>query len=460
MAGGTFSPVAGKVRPGTYINFESVRQDALGISERGIVLIPLVGHSYGPAKQFITLNGDAPDGARAMLGYSVYDNQPGMVLIREAFKNAKTVIVYIPRQGARATVSIGTLTATAKYGGSRGNALMLTVTESPMSGFDVTVYLDAGVVSQYEGLQTVEELTALDDAWMEFAGTGALEPVAGVSMSGGTDGELVVSDITEFLDKAEAVKWNTMAFPLEAGAPDAEQSGPEATGDDPMPALYEAVKTKIKYLREDAGKYRKAVLPGFAADYEGIINVTNAVVAGGRALTLGQMTAWVAGIDAGAANTTSNTYAKYVGATDIIGLKSHAEAVAAINRGEFFFSFSEEGDVVVEYDINSLVTFRKPKDKTYRKNRVLRVFDTFAETLMLNFPPNKYDNDPLGWDVMEGIGRSLLKRYADAGALKNVDYDGDFLVDRALSSGDETYFNIGLEPVDSAEKLFFTIKTR
>lgn len=56
----------------------------------------------------------------------------------------------------------------------------------------------------------------------------------------------------------------------------------------------------------------------------------------------------------------------------------------------------------MEYDINSLTTFDKPKDKTYRKNRVIRVFDAFAEAVQLNFPPNKYDNSPTGWEVMKG----------------------------------------------------------
>ena len=99
MAGGTFDNLAGKVRPGTYINFESTRHDLIGISQRGIVLIPLIAHDYGPAKEFITLTGDAPDVAMAKLGYSVYDDNPNMLLIREAFKNSSTVIVYIPNQG-------------------------------------------------------------------------------------------------------------------------------------------------------------------------------------------------------------------------------------------------------------------------------------------------------------------------------------------------------------------------
>ena len=242
-----------------------------------------------------------------------------------------------------------------------------------------------------------------------------------------------------------------MAFPVE---PAADEEG--GTDD-----LYQAVKTKIQYLREEVGKYRKAVLPNYAADYEGIINVTNGVVlAEGTVLTAAQATAWVAGADAGASNTQSNTYTRYEGAVGVSGVKSHAEAIAAINKGEFFFSLSEQGEVIAEYDINSLVSFDAPKNKTYRKNRVVRVLDTFAESLMLNFPPNKYDNSATGWEVMEGIGRTLLKQFSDAGAIQNVVLDTDFRVDRALSDGDETYFYIGLEPVDSAEKLYFTIKTR
>lgn len=451
MAGGTFDKLAGKVRPGTYINFESTRQDTIGISERGIVLLPLINHTYGPEKEFISVYGSAPDANMDKLGYSVYDANESMLLIREALKNASEVIVYIPKQGAKAQATAGTLTAAAKYGGERGNALKFSVIANPAGGYDVTVYLGADVVSEYEGLDTIEALVAQGDAWIDFTGEGALTATPGTNLSGGTTGVASNADITAFLDASEALKWNTLAFPLAA-------TGEEG---DPAPALFEAVKTKIKYLREDAGKYRKAVLPGLEADYEGIINVTNGVVlTDGTPLTPALVTAWVAGVDAGASNTTSNTYTRYSGAVDIIGAKTHPEAVAAINRGEFFFSFSEEGYVVVEYDINSLINFNKPKDKTYRKNRVLRVFDTFGESVALNFPPNKFDNSPVGWDVMEGVGKSLLKQFLDAGAIKNVNYDTDFLVDRSASSGDETYFDVGLEPVDSAEKLFFTIKTR
>lgn len=49
MAGGTFDKLAGKTRPGTYINFVSTRHDTVGISERGIVIVPLIKHTWGPS---------------------------------------------------------------------------------------------------------------------------------------------------------------------------------------------------------------------------------------------------------------------------------------------------------------------------------------------------------------------------------------------------------------------------
>ena len=93
MAGGKYDKLAGKTRPGTYINFESDRNDTVGNSERGIVLLPLIGYDFGPAKTPITLTAAAPDAYSVELGRSVYDaTNDKMRLIREAFKKASKVI--------------------------------------------------------------------------------------------------------------------------------------------------------------------------------------------------------------------------------------------------------------------------------------------------------------------------------------------------------------------------------
>lgn len=447
MAGGKFDKLAGKVRPGTYMNFESTRSDTVGTSERGTVIIPLLKPSYGPAGSYIELTNVGPDAAYAKLGYSVYDSDPNrqMLLIREAFKNASKVLVYIPKEGTKAVAKHElepNLTATAKHGGTRGNALTVTVAANPVGGFDVTVSLAGNTVAYYEGLSTVDDLIAQDCEYVTFTGSGALAAIAAMNLTGGTDATAQNDDLTAFMDTWEKVKFNTVAMPVT---------------DSSMKA---AIKTKIKYLRESMGRGVQAVVPDFPADYEGIISIKNGYAIDDDKLSAAEATAWVAGASAGASYVESLTYDAVDGATDLVDALTHEEYVDAINKGHFAFSISEENKVIVEYDINSLTSFKQPKDETYRKNRVVRVMDTFQESIQLNFPPNKYANDSDGWDIMEGVGKSILKQFAEAGAITDVDYDNDFLVDRDASYGDKTYFNVNLKPVDSAEKLFFTTHTR
>lgn len=447
MAGGKFDKLAGKVRPGTYMNFESTRSDTVGTSERGTVIIPLLKPSYGPAGSYIELTNAGPDAAYAKLGYSVYDSDPNrqMLLIREAFKNASKVLVYIPKEGTKAVAKHElepNLTATAKHGGTRGNALTVTVAANPVGGFDVTVSLAGNTVAYYEGLSTVDDLIAQDCEYVTFTGSGELAAIAAMNLTGGTDATAQNDDLTTFMDTWEKVKFNTVAMPVT---------------DSSMKA---AIKTKIKYLRESMGRGVQAVVPDFPADYEGIISIKNGYAIDDDKLSAAEATAWVAGASAGASYVESLTYDAVDGATDLVDALTHEEYVDAINKGHFAFSISEENKVIVEYDINSLTSFKQPKDETYRKNRVVRVMDTFQESIQLNFPPNKYANDSDGWDIMEGVGKSILKQFAEAGAITDVDYDNDFLVDRDASYGDKTYFNVNLKPVDSAEKLFFTTHTR
>lgn len=595
MAGGTWSKLVGKERPGTYINFETTETNVVGVSPRGTVIMPLLGHNYGPAEEFIAINNSSPDANYSKLGCSVYEKP--LLLVKEALKCAKTVIVYIPAQGAAAsgevqiddeaataaaandvivqyagakdnltgcaiafdgaarklamtltgpvseakntglidvvtslvaqdyTVTIDGVTVTgladftgtsvytalaemkpgcedvafnvivskdgnrvtyaavvsypadassvtveavveakgaatgilkgeAKYGGARGNALSFDCVANEEEGYDVNVYLENELVETFENLTTVGDLIDAGSEWIVFTGERETElsDFSAISLTSGENGTTTALSMTKFLDAAEAQVWNTMAFPVDA----AENS-----------ALLTALVSKIKYLREDVGKYRKAVVADYVCDYEGIINVANSYqLSDGTALTHAQATAWVAGADAGADCVTSNTYKVVEDAADIVDLFSHAEAVAAIKAGKFFFSFNEKTEVAVEYDINSLTSYGDGKKaKSWRKNRVLRVLDSFGESCQLNFPSNKYDNDEDGWAIMEGIGKTILKLYGPksdggVGAIRNIDYDNDFKVDQELSKGDEVYFNVGIQPVDSAEKLFFTIRTR
>lgn len=451
MAGGTFDPNVSKVRPGTYINFQSNKQETLGASERGTVTLPLGTTDWGPAGEMLYITAENPDVNKVKLGYSIYDNDANgnMLMIREALKGAKTVIVDICTAGAtKATGTGGGLTGTAKYKGTRGNALKYVIVANPVSGFDVSIYLGTELVEEFNNVATFADLAGSE--WIDFAKSSdeaVIAATSGVTLASGTNGTTTSSEVAAFLTAAEGETWNTMAFPFTDSS------------------LQAAVLAKIKYLRENTGKNVQAAVPSFTgADYEGIINVTNSYGLDGVDLTTAQASAYVAGITAGATAEESNTYRTVAGAVKVVNPKSTEAATAAINNGEFFFSMSESGNVIVEYDINSLVTFTG-KDSSYRKNKIIRVLDQFADYIKNNFPPNKFTNDTDGWAVMESIGRTILKRMGPrsdggSGAIKNIDYSNDFLVDTDRSTGDQTYFNVGLEPVDASEKLYFTVNTR
>ena len=371
--------------------------------------------------------------------------------MREALKAAAEVIVYIPKQGAKATATATAFTATAKYGGSRGSDLEIAVVANPENGFDATVYLNTEAIETFEGLATVGDLMAAGSAWVDFDGdaTDALEAAAGLKLAGGADGVATNEDFATFLDASELVEWDVMALPI------------KGEGSENLALLNSAVTT-IKYLRKTANKYRALVLSGIAADYPGVINVTDGIVLNDdTVLTPEQVTAWVAGADAAAGATRSNTYRAYPGAKRIATGRNTTQREEAVKKGEYVFTYNNDGEVVAQYDINTLTTFEPPmSDNTWRKNRIRRTMDAFANAIVSNFPPNKYDNTPKGWDAMEGVGASLLAAYEGAGAIRDVDYGADFKVDRSKSADDVTYFNVWIRPVDSAEKLYFTITTQ
>lgn len=454
MAGGTFTLSGKKVRPGTYVNTKSGKQSTAAVNLDGAVVLPLISAKYGPAKEFIKISASAPDSNYSKLGMSVFDDDPMMLLIRETLKGCGTVYAFIPTAGTKAAVTIDEkLKCTAKYGGTLGNKLRVAVIANAELGtgyFNVIVTLDGVQVEKISAVQKIGDLADMSD-YIDFtpAGTAtadtALTANAGSSLSGGADGTMNNADFTSMLDLSETLDYNAFAFPYSATT----YSG-----------LVTAIQSKVRYFFEDAGKDVTAVMSGVAADSDHCINVTNGVVLDDDTqISAEQAVAFAAGITAGASYTQSNTHRQYPGAKAVLNPKTHDQAVAAINAGEFFFSYDEDYNVVVEYDINSLTTFTQEKTEDYRKMRIQRTLAAYRKLVRANFPPNKFNNDDEGWDVMEGIGRGIHATLEEEGAIHDYDPENDFLVDRSRSEGDQTYFNVALRPTDSAEKLYFSVTT-
>lgn len=445
MAGGTFKLSSPKVRPGTYVNIINGKQPTAATSPTGVAMIPLIGYDWGPRDEWIHLTAESPDAARELFGRSIYSDNQYMMLLQLMFLNATEVWVYIAGGGTKATGTIttagGTANVTAKYEGTLGNQIKIVSVANPLGGFDVSVVLEGSEVELFEGVTTVADLAG--SAYIDVAGEGNLTAFASASLSTGTDNEeRINASVAMFLDMAEKIKFNCMAFP---------------TDDE---SLITALITKIKYIRNSIGWKCGAVLADTAADCEAIYNLTNSFVYDGVELTTEQATAWLAGAVAGADYTTSLTYTTVNGATALVGEKTNEESIQAIKNGETFFSVDDSGNVILEYDVNSKTTFTQDDPTDINKGRPCRVYDTFANDLLITFIPGRFDNDADGWAVMEGLGRAMLQAYQNDGAITNVDLEADFLVDQGQSTGDSVYINVGIQAVDSAEKYYFTVVAR
>lgn len=438
MNSGRFDPLTGRIRPGTYVNVDSSNKAAVSYANRGNVLIPLINHNWGPNGKLLVIKSTNISEHDAELGNSVDQ----ILLLNEAFKGAGTVLVYIVNKGTAAKATSGTLTITAKYGGTRGNDIKIAIVAETAGTFTIKVILGTSTVETFTGVADCAAAVALSSNYVVFSGTGSLAAAASISLTDGAAGEVTNADITTMLDSIEDENVSAIAFPI---------------ADDTLKAV---LVSKIKYLRDSCGKSIQGIVSDYAAaDYEGIINVTNAVeLSDGTKLTHAQATSYVAAITASANELTSNTYKAYPGADDVVDKKTNEQAEAAISAGEFFFT--KQGDTaIVEYDINSLHTFSEKRSASYRKNKVIRVYDAVSDTIRSTFPPNRFPNSSTGWDLMDGLCQTILNYYLTEGAIQNVDLANDMKVDRANSTGDSVFFNARIHAVDAAEKLYFQIIT-
>lgn len=438
MAGGKFT-TQNKVRPGVYINMETEGQAVGTLGERGTVALALQ-LSWGPSHTMLTIN--SGDNVRNLLGYDMTASQ--LLLVREALKRARTLLLYRLNAGTQATATHGTMTATAKYGGVRGNDIDIVVQENVDNAalFDVITYF----ADEEVDVQTVADTDSLEDNdWVVFSGTGVLTTTAGVPLTGGADGSVTNENHTNFLEAAELEIFNAIGY-----------VGVDST----LKSLYEAF---VKRLRDEEGRKIQSVLENHpTADFEGVISVKNGVVLSDQTvLTAAQAVAWVAGATAAAGPDESLTYTAYDGAVDVSPRYSNSQIIAALENGEFVFTINN-GRAVVEQDINTFKTFTSTKGKAFRKNRTLRVLDGLAtdwHRIFEMYYIGRSDNNADGRALFRKECVKLVDTYQSIGAVQNFDAQADIEVAQG-DEADAVVVSGYVQPVDSIEKVYMKVRVR
>ncbi|GKH49055.1 hypothetical protein CE91St46_01660 [Eubacteriales bacterium] len=435
IGGGTFT-LQNKVLPGAYINTVATG-GGVTTGTRGVATLPLV-LKWGEEGKNIRMDaGDFAKNALTVFGYDA--TSPELLLIREAFKRAKTLLIYrVNTGGTKATKTVGGITATAKYPGTRGNDIKVAVLTNPDGGFDVVTYLD-GVEMDNQTVTAISGLAAND--YVVFSGTGDISAAAAAALTGGTDGTASGTTYSAYLTAVEVENFNVIGYP----------------GDDTnTKALFVSF---VKRLREDEGKKIVCVLAEQAADYEGVINVKNGVILeDGTTLTAAQAVAWVTGASAAAEMNQSLTNTAYDGAVDAATKYTKSQYEAAVKAGEFVF-YGENQKARVLTDINSLTTFTSAKTSDFTSNRLIRVLDSWANDVARIFGASYIGlitNNDTGRQLFKADLVSLALQYQQIEAISNFD-SADITIEQGNGKRD-VVVNCQLQPNDSMEKLYMTVQ--
>ncbi|MGZ7442774.1 phage tail sheath family protein [Paenibacillus sp. TH7-28] len=439
MANGTWT-TQNKVSPGVYINFKSAARPLGTVGERGVAAFP-ASLPWGPSGVIKLEAATFLQNALKLLGFNAADAR--IRHIAAAMSHASQVLIY--RLGAKnavqAKATIGNLTATAKYGGSRGNDLQIVVQASvdQPDAFEVRTLLegeevDAQIVGSAEALVSNDFVT--------FAGSGELTETAGTALAGGKEGTGGNGDWTDALAALEAEEFDVLGLPTDDSA------------------LKQLAVAFTKRLRDDEGKKFVTVLYNYPqADYEGVISLKNSVITADGLTVEPLYLLWeIAAMEAGAAVNESLTYAEIPNAVDVTPKLTYSETIKALQNGELVLT-AANGKVQIQQDINTFKTFTPEKAKHFSKNRVVRVLDTIARDIQRTFGASyigKVGNNADGRNLLKGEVLSYLGTLQGIGAIQNFNAETDLEVLPGID-GDAVVINLSVQPVDSIEKIYMTV---
>lgn len=430
LGGGTFT-VQNKQLPGAYINFVSAAAASAELSERGIATMPLI-LDWGREKEvFEVTQEDFQTHSLKLFGYEYTDER--LKGLRDLFRNARTLYVYRLGGGEKA----GNYIAEANFGGKRGNDITIAVEVSgeEENAFNVRTLID-GREADVQTVKDASELKAND--FVTFNPEAELSPAAGMSLTGGTDGEVSTADYQDYLDKIESHSFNVM------GA---------LVSDDAAKGLFASF---TKRMRDEMGIKFQLVLHDYAkADCCGVISVKNGVKDENKPKE--SLVYWVTGAAAGCEINKSNQNKRYDGEFTVDADYTQSQLKAAVKQGEFVFH-RVGSDIRVLEDINTMVTVSDTEGEVFKDNQTVRVIDQIANDIAVLFN-TKY----LGVVPNDNAGRislwtDIVKHHEQLQSIRAIENfsDSDITVSQGESKKSVVVVD-AVTVVNAMSKLYMTV---
>ena len=433
-----------KVLPGYYHNVVSAPKATATLSDRGTVAIPF-NLSWGEVgKVFIVERNDFLKNSMKIFGYDY--TAPEMLALREVFNHALKVVCY--RLGATVTeggdavghVPASCTYATAKYPGTRGNAIKLEISQDAddENGFVVRTIVGSSCADTQK-VKAYSELVEND--WVKFDKTGVtLAVTSGMPLTGGNTGTPTGKDYQDFLAAIEPYNFNILCCPVSD------------------PDVIRNFFKETESQRDDYGDKFQLVAYQPDADYEGVIGVWNKVTHP----TISDVEEhysvyWVAGAEAGCAINKTLTNTKYDGELDINVSYTQSELEEAINEGRLVFH-NVNGEVRVLEDINTFTEVSNDKGDIFKSNQTMRTVDQISNDIAVTFCTRylgKEQNDKPG---RAALWYDLVYYFRQLEALRVIeDFDPEVITCELGEDKKSVLVTIaGLNIVNAMSKLYMT----
>lgn len=469
MAGGRWTS-QNKKQPGFYINFNSTPTTLSEIGDRGIVAIAR-NLNWGPFGELITITSIAD--VYNKLGYDI--NDESMLFAQQIFRGstsgytgAERIYVYRLDESAtsaKATATVEGLTVTALYAGTRGNDITIILTPDLDTAYtteedpDTELYavytvntivdgapVDSQIVGSY--VDAIDYIPAtigdlVSNNWVVFSGTATdlLTASAGLPLTGGVDGDVTTTAYSNFLTTLEPVLFNIVIY------------------DGTSQTIKTSFANFVDRVTTQTGRHSQCVLSGYpSADNECVISVKNGFILNTeREFPLNEATWWVGGVEAGAANFQSLTYAKHPDAVEALPRLTSDELDEAQAEGSIAF-IEEFGSVKIMSDINTFTTFLPDKGSVFSKNQTIRVCWGLANDLYFTFSEyyiGKQRNTIDGRNAFKAEVVAYCNQLAGLGAIENFTVD-----DVEVLPGndvDSIVINLTLYIAFAVEKIYMTV---
>lgn len=430
LGGGNFL-FMNKVLPGAYINFESKSRASVEMAERGYVAVALA-LPYGKTGEIVKIErSDLEKRSLELLGYEYGADE--IRPIREILENAKTLYLYRLNNGG---VKASNDYAIAKYEGTRGNLLSISILNVPgESGWFLVQTKFDGTVVDTQKIQVASQLVAND--YVDFKTFESITAQNNVALTNGADGSAIqTQQYQEFLNKIENYYINTLIV---------------ATTDTTINKL---VANFTKRMRDEVGSKFQAVLYRHEADYEGVVNVDTKVLNDTNEASLCY---WVGGALAGCDINKSITNKKYTGEYTLELNYTQTDLINKKLTGKFVLHKVNE-DTRILSDINSFVSWSKQKNKDFTKNQTIRVLDQVAVDIS-----NLFNKRYLGVIPNDEIGRASLWKdivvhHENLQAIRAIEgfKDTDITIEKGQEK-DQVVITDTIVPVNAMEQLYMSV---